>query len=200
MSDIRLDPGPGGQSISVSALKPADIIVSTTDAAISGFIRFGSGSEVSHAMLYYGGRSVVEAIQRGVVLRSLDNALAEANLAVAYRRRGVPAQSARKIAQWARAQSGKPYDALGAAAHGPVTIFAPATMKVPVHMLARRERARTDTANDRFFCSQLVIRAFAEAGYPIVTGAYANKDPEQLVQAWGHGLLTYVGHLVEFGG
>ncbi|TVP54432.1 MAG: hypothetical protein EA351_13195 [Gemmatimonadales bacterium] len=197
MPEIRLDPGPGGQSISVAALRPADIIVSTTDANVSRFIRFGTGSEVSHAMLYYGGRSVVEAIQPGVVLRSLDNALADANLAVAYRRRGVPPEAANEIVQWARAQSGKPYDARGAVAHAPKPVIV-ALGGLSGRHLARRERVRTDTANDRFFCSQLVIRAFAEAGYPIITGEQANKNPEQLVQAWGHGLLTYVGHLLDF--
>lgn len=58
-------------TISASTLRPADIIVSTTDAAVSAVIRAGSGSSVSHSMLYIGGGSVVEAVEAGVVRRPL---------------------------------------------------------------------------------------------------------------------------------
>lgn len=52
---IPLDPGRGGRSVGPEALQIGDIIVSTTSAAISRAIRVGTGSEVSHAMLYIGG-------------------------------------------------------------------------------------------------------------------------------------------------
>lgn len=56
-------------ALSVSALRPADIIVSTTDAAVSAVIRAGSGSSVSHSMISIGGGAVVEAVDAGVVVR-----------------------------------------------------------------------------------------------------------------------------------
>jgi len=40
---------------------------------------------VSHAMLYIGNGQVIEAVQGGVVVRSLQSALSDASLAVAYR-------------------------------------------------------------------------------------------------------------------
>lgn len=57
-----LSPPIGGQSISVAALMPADVIVSTTNAAISRAIRTVSSSVVSHAMIYAGGGFVIESI------------------------------------------------------------------------------------------------------------------------------------------
>lgn len=52
---ISLTPaGGGGMCIGPEALQAADIIVSTTRAAVSGVIRFGTNSTVSHAALYAG--------------------------------------------------------------------------------------------------------------------------------------------------
>lgn len=51
--------------IDVNALRPADIIVSTTNAAVSAVIRAGIGSSVSHSMIYIGGSTVIEAVERG---------------------------------------------------------------------------------------------------------------------------------------
>lgn len=83
---IALTPaGGGGCCIGDAALRPADIIVSTTGAAVSGVIRVGTGSPVSHAALYAGNGEVIEAIGQGVVQRGLDKALADDLLAVAYR-------------------------------------------------------------------------------------------------------------------
>src|SRR5688572_11877595 len=75
--------------ISVNALRPADIIVSTTNARISAVIRAGIGSSVSHSMLYVGGSHVVEAIGSGVTRQPLADALNHAVLAIALRRRNL---------------------------------------------------------------------------------------------------------------
>ncbi len=57
--------------ISVNSLRPADIIVRTTNAGISPVIRAGIGSSVSHSIIYIGGSTVVEAIAKGVVQQPL---------------------------------------------------------------------------------------------------------------------------------
>lgn len=72
--------------ITASALRPADIIVSTTNAADSAVIRAGIGSSVSHSMVYVGGGFVIEAVERGVLKNQLTDALNEAVLAIALRR------------------------------------------------------------------------------------------------------------------
>jgi hypothetical protein len=69
--------------ISVNALRPADIICSTTDAAVSAVIRAGIGASVSHCILYVGGSFVIEAVGEGVRRRPLAEAIEGANLAIA---------------------------------------------------------------------------------------------------------------------
>jgi hypothetical protein len=75
--------------ISVNSLRPADIIVSTTNAGISAVIRAGIGSSVSHSIIYVGGSTVVEAVGAGVVRQRLVDALQGAVLAIALRRRNL---------------------------------------------------------------------------------------------------------------
>src|SRR5690349_23199833 len=101
---IALDPGPGGCCVGANALEPADIIVSTTKAAISGVIRIGTTSVVSHAALFAGGGEMIEAIGEGVVRRSIEAGLADDALAVVYRHPDMKPAIARKIVDWADAQ------------------------------------------------------------------------------------------------
>ena len=84
--DIPLDPGVGGQSIGIQALQVGDVILSTTDHLTSSVIRAGSGSQVSHAMLFVGqGGQVVEAVGGGVRLVPLEDAINDSTVAVAFR-------------------------------------------------------------------------------------------------------------------
>jgi hypothetical protein len=83
--------------ITVSALRPADIIVSTTDAGTSAMIRAGIGSSVSHSMIYVGGPFVVEAIESGVEKRPIATALDRAVLAIALRRRNLTDKQRRAL-------------------------------------------------------------------------------------------------------
>ena len=197
MSGIPLDPGAGGQSILPDALEIADIIVSTTGARVSGAIRAGSLSRVSHAMLYIGQGRVVEAIDEGVTIRSLQTAISTGRLAVAYRRNGLSGGGAERVAQWAKDKESSPYDLAGAAAHPSdlLVVYAVGILGVLPAAGVAIARSRTSQAEDRFFCSQLIIRAFEEAGYPIIEGRLANMNPQQLVRAWSRGKLAYVGHL-----
>ena len=113
---IALDPGTGGCSIAGSALQAADIIVSTTGAIISGAIRIGTSSVVSHAALYCGSGSVIEAIGPGVVSRSISDSLADDALAVAYRHPAVKPPIAAAIVAYASSHIGDSYSVKGAAA------------------------------------------------------------------------------------
>ena len=51
---IPLDPDEGGRSIDGRALRPGDVILSTTSSSISEKIRASDGSPVSHTILYVG--------------------------------------------------------------------------------------------------------------------------------------------------
>lgn len=196
--NIPLDPGVGGMSLHPDALQPADIIVSTTNALVSRVIRTTTASQISHAMLYAGNGNVIEAIDEGVVLRPLTNALNDAIVAVAYRKLNLPATARQPIVQWARSHVGKPYDLGGAAAHGPAWLLVLVPLPLQIHAAGGMAytRYRTATGDDRFFCSQLVVRAFESAGHPIIDGRLANMNPQQLVRAWSNGKLGYLGHLL----
>src|SRR5258708_26086366 len=102
MRDIPLTPvGGGGVCLSDVGMNPSDIIVSTTNAAISGVIRADTGSSVSHAALYDGAGRVYEAIGQGVVHRPLMVALSDDTLAVVYRVRNMTASAAQAVIRFA---------------------------------------------------------------------------------------------------
>jgi len=174
---IALDPGVGGCSIGDSALQPADIIVSTTRATVSGVIRVGTRSVVSHATLYAGSGSVIEAIGQGVVSRSLEDALADDALAVAYRSPDLPSSVANAIIKYAAAQIGTPYSIAGAVLSSD-----------PIACRLAGPRPAS------FFCSQLVIRAYEQGGRPLTSIPAQCVTPDELATIATRA-LRYVGHL-----
>ncbi len=178
---IALTPASGaGYSIGESALEPGDIIVSTTTAAVSGVIRVGSGSVVSHTALYAGGGEVIEAIGSGVVRRPVAAAYADAALAVAFRVPGIrPAEAQAVVAEADRIRAaGTPYSIGGALL---------STDKVLCRLAGPRPSG--------FFCSQLVLEAYARAGRPLSELPSHCGTPEDVVQI-AEQRLEYAGHLL----
>ena len=82
--------------------------MSTTSGFISDVIRVVTYSTVSHAALYAGNGEVIEAITPGVVLRTLEQALADDALAVAYRSPDMTPAIANKIVRYTSSQIGTP--------------------------------------------------------------------------------------------
>jgi uncharacterized protein YycO len=194
--NIDLTPqGGGGMCIGAFALQPADIIVTRASATMSKVIRWGTSSPVSHAMLYVGNDRVVEAIGEGVVERSVFAALDGDNLAVAYRHAGLTGSQAAQIVKFARSKIGAGYDTLGAASAGmthPVagwTVVAVGGVGLYLVVLAGGR-------SDRFFCSELVLQAYKQAGVPLTSMSPSKSSPERIVEATATGQLQYVGHLM----
>ncbi len=184
----------GGQCIAISALAPADIIVSTTAATVSGVIRGATGSQVSHAMIYAGGGQVIEAIgEGGVVNRPLSAALADATLAVAYRHRNVGRGNASAIIGFARQWVGRRYDTSGAAGAG-IAGNGVICLAVGIVACAAAKGGKFNN-RDEFFCSELVLEAFRRAGAPITNVPPSTSSPQHIVRAYSQGQLQYVGHL-----
>jgi cell wall-associated NlpC family hydrolase len=175
---VALTPGTGGGlCIAGNVLQAADIIVSTTAQFMSGVIRLGTMSVVSHAALYAGGGSVIEAIQAGVTQHSLDAAMADDVLAVAYRHPAMNALIAASIIAYAKKQVGQPYSAFGAA-------MAPySTLCVT---------AGSQAAG--FFCSELVAEAYRQAGLPLFDVPASCVTPENVAEI-AQRCLFYVGHI-----
>lgn len=175
--EIPLDPGAGGCSIGETALQMGDIIVSTTDAGVSGAIRVGTGSSASHAALYDGAGMVIEALGHGVVAHAVATALSDDVLAVVYRVPDLGDTQRRMAVEWALRQVGAPYSVSGAVL---------STDKILCRVAGPRPGA--------FFCSQLVFEAFVQARAPLTSLPSQCVTPADAVRIAAHS-LTYVGHL-----
>ncbi|HET9952938.1 MAG TPA: hypothetical protein VFQ61_00470 [Polyangiaceae bacterium] len=189
--------------ISEHTLRPADIIVSTTDASISAVIRAGTGSSVSHSMIYLGGSFVIEAIAEGVVRRPLAVALEQAALAIALRRRNLTDQQRRAVIDYATGFMFRPYDEIGAAGAatslGRGSLLAAFGCGISLGLCAlgvvgMANNAKPANADRAFFCSELVARVFELAGAPVVSGPPSYTTPRQIRTA---DTLLYLGKLVD---
>jgi uncharacterized protein YycO len=196
MKSIPLTPKVGGGvCIDARALQPADIIVATTDAAASRFIRYATFSAVSHALLYAGNGRVIEAVGEGVRDTGLGAAIKEDILAVAYRHKQMTPTAAGTAIQFARKQVGKKYDYPGAAAAGlhnntGLCVVLLGVLGCPAARNVDWEQP------DRFFCSELVLAAYKAAGLSVVDAPPAHAAPDDIASAASTGILTYVGHLI----
>lgn len=206
-----LGPSKGGLCITYAALKPADIIVSTSNGVVSRLIRGATNSAVSHVMLYQGWGQVVEAIEEGVVSRPLTLALADATLAVAYRRKGMSEDAVNAVLAFARALATKKvkYDYRGAVGGGAsanptaclVTLTAATglatRMAAPLLAKVACQQAAKGKLNDpdKYYCSELVLEAFQKAGVAISGVSPSISVPQQIVDAYRRGVLEYLGHL-----
>ena len=189
--------------ITASALRPADIIVSTTDASVSALIRAGIGSSVSHSMVYVGGGFVVEAVERGVLRNQLTDAVDQAVLAIALRRRNLTEKQRADVIQYATQFMWRPYDKVGAAGSG--TSLGRGSMLAAfgcgitlglcaVGIAGMADNAKPANADRAFFCSELVARVFELAGAPVVSGPPSYTTPRQIRMA---NTLLYIGKLVD---
>ncbi len=189
-------------TITASDLRPADIIVSTTNAKISQVIRASIGADVSHAILVSVGGNVIEAIAPKVEEHALHLALSQATLAIVLRCRDMNDTLRNSVISQARFFVNRPYDKVGAAGAGmsntrgklisaaiaAATPLASAATQASIALNA--SNARRDTA---FFCSELVARAYQLAGIPIVNEQPSFANSRTIRNA---PKLMYVGHLI----
>ena len=196
-------------SAAITDLRKGDIIVSTTDAGISGVIRAGIGADFSHTMLYKGSSIVIEAIADGVVERSWAEASKEATLAIALRRRNMDDSLRDKVVKQAESFKGLKYDAVGAAGAGITKPRGAALSAVlfgglsilPIGSTANiiTNAAIINNASDAnkdkaFFCSELVARAYQLIGKPLHDGVEPTfMNPREVRMS---SKLIYIGHLI----
>jgi V8-like Glu-specific endopeptidase len=200
--EIPLDPGVGGMSIGYDALQVGDIILSTTDATISRAIRSATSGTISHAMLYVDqGGQVIEAVGDGVRMLPLSQAIADATAAVAFRVPALNATSRQRVAEEAALLLDLPYNYVGIARQAAFQVDRRLCDALPNgladrcrHFAGRIDLGTAD--NNSFFCSQLVLEAYARAGHTLTTTPPHWASPEDLADLrFDYGKLRYVGHL-----
>ena len=200
-AEIPLDPGNGGRSIGLDALEIGDVIVSTTSAAVSRGIRFATGSEVSHAMLFVGqGGQVIDATRARASGRC-------------PRRLRMPRWPSRSGARRCRTRSGRSSPiARPSISAAPTTTGASCGRRVSrctVVVCDLLPKAQANAcrrfvgyvnlgrgSGREFFCSELVVAAYEAAGAPITDTPPNWTTPDDLAQlGMTAGALAYVGHL-----
>jgi hypothetical protein len=208
---LPLDPGTGGRSIDIRALQVGDIILSATDRLPSELIQFGTDSKISHAMLYlgeneFGNRQVVEALPfKGVVIRTVEEALEDAVLAVAFRHQpNLTEEQTYKIPDFAYQQL-----EVRAGYDWRVGVFRQARFHLESkdfcmntdidYNLCKEWIGRVHLGTDRnegdFFCSELVLAAYQEANVPLTNTPPHWGSPQDILELSWDGPLGYVGHL-----
>ncbi len=201
-ADIPLDPGRGGMSIGLEALEVGDIILTTGEAPTSWLIRFGTSGVVSHTMLYVGqGGQVIEAVEQGVVMRPLAEALRGTTVAVAFRVRNLSPTDRQRVADEAARMLDLPYNHWGVVREGAFQIARHVCDLLPPDQREQCPSFRGPIDfgagnNQSFFCSELVLEAFARAGHPLTSAPPRWASPQNLADLrFDHSRIEYVGHL-----
>jgi len=203
-------PGNGGELVTSAALQPGDILL-TSIATLNSFgIRLGTFAPVSHAVLYLGDGQIAEAVGSGVRARSLDDAVSEEQMVVAFRHPGIDAAHVERLRAWALAQVGTRYNTMGVMLNAPFVLNRRAC-ELPLMPDAVRNFCLSGLAtvqlgasrNDQFFCSQFVLEAYNQAGLPITAADPRWVSPADLLHMREGDVpsipatqpLRYVGHL-----
>jgi uncharacterized protein YycO len=210
MQRLGLTPKNGGHTIDAMQLQEGDIILSAADDLTSAGIRLITLAPVSHAALYIGNRQIAEAVNSGVRLRDIDEVMQEESVIVAFRHPHITPAQASRMREFALAQVGRHYNHLGVMLQAPFSIERRVCELPLVPELVRDMCVRGiasiqlgAASNDRFFCSQLVLQAYREAGLPVTDADPRWLSPSDILHMRENDVpavkvrvpLVYVGHL-----
>ena len=134
--------------IDFSKLRKGDILLTTSTHPQSKAIRTFTKSDISHAMLYVANGSVMDSTGEGVHARNLQRQIYDDDCAIyAYRAKAtIDPETMNQIVDYVRSEAGAPYATLDA-------------MRSPLKPERKGSAAQ--------FCSRLVARAYANAGFPL---------------------------------
>lgn len=207
---LLLTPANGGLAITHEALRPGDIILSSTHGINSLGIRALTMAPVSHAALYLGGDEIAEAVGSGIRIRGTQAFMDGESVVVAFRHPGVTATSAEAMRAFAHTQVGKKYNTTGVVLQAPFTLQRQ-FCELPLTPGVLRDACIRGIAaiqlgaarNDRFFCSQFVLEAYRHARLPLTTADPLLVSPADLLHMREGDVpsiqieqtLQYVGHL-----
>ncbi|CDI02550.1 conserved hypothetical protein [Candidatus Competibacter denitrificans Run_A_D11] len=181
--------------LTISDLKPADILLSTGEAKASKVIRGGTMSRYSHAALYIGKSQIIEAIGSGVTLQSLEDAMSDDTLVSVYRRLRMSDEQGLQVIRYAKEQIGKKYDYVGAfgggVTSGPGFLIGIFLSPIVIGAGVAADLYNRMNPEAAFYCSELVAIAFEKAAVPLGSGA-ASTTPADISRSH---VLNYIGDL-----
>ena len=171
-------------TIDISGVQAADIIVTRNDAAQSKVIQYGSCSSYSHAILALGSGMCIEAIGEGVQILQLSQALSFSTYGALYRHQSIDSNLGAWICHTATQQEGKPYDSLGAIRSGVSTGCRFTKITRPgIFIQLADEVAKLGKHDKSFFCSELIVYAYEEAGLDIIRGGSQMASPGAIAKS-----------------
>ena len=205
-----LTPRNGGQLIDADALQAGDILLSAANGIPSMGIRLLTLAPVSHASLYMGERKIIEAVGQGVRMRKLEEVVDEEAVVAVFRHPELRPEHGDAIQRFAMQNLGKPYDHIGIVLQAPFSLqrrlcelpLMPEVVRnACLHGIATIQLGTAN--NDRFFCSQLVLESYRQAGLPLTQADPRWISPADIMHMREgdvpamrtHQALAYVGHL-----
>jgi uncharacterized protein YycO len=200
----------GGQLISAEQLKVGDIILSSDNGVNSLAVRLWTLASVSHASIYIGDNQIIEAVGEGVRLRSVSAMMQDEATIVAIRHPKFTAANSDALNTFAKQQVGKKYNYMGILLQAPFSLERRVCELPLVPELVRDFCVRGVATiqlglsnNDNFFCSQLVLHAYHQAGLPLTDADPRLFNPADLLHMREGDVtsvkiretLQYLGHL-----
>lgn len=207
---LLLTPSNGGLRITPEDLRPGDIVLSSTHSVVSMGVRLITLAPVSHAALYLGDGTFVEAVGTGVRTRSTQEYMDGESTIVAFRHPGIAEPQVGALNAFSRLHVGKKYNTAGIVLQAPFSIGRQYCELPLIPGLVRDFCIRGLAAvqlgaikNDRFFCSQFVLEAYRHAQLPLTTADPRLISPADLLHMREGDVpsvrteqaLLYVGHL-----
>ena len=156
------------------SLEAGDIILTSAPTLRSASIRLMTWAPVSHAAIYVGEGTVVEAVGSGVRARTVDELLEEESLALVLRFPGLAREQQRDIGEYALRKTGARFSFVGVTLHIPYSVTR-RVCELPLLPAGLRDACLRSVGvlsyaaatERRLFCSQLVMQAYQRAGAPI---------------------------------
>lgn len=199
-----------GPVLAVEDLRPGDIILSAAPTLASTGIQLMTFAPVSHAALYIGEGRVVEALPPRVQVRAVERLLAEEAMAFVLRHPGLTGDEAARMKEYALGHTGAGFSYLGVTLQAPYALSRRAC-ELPLIPSAIRDACLRSLGvvqylapSDRqFFCSQLVLQAYAHAGVQLTSADPRMMAPADLLHMREGDVpsvrirqpLQFVGHL-----
>jgi uncharacterized protein YycO len=192
------------------ALRPGDILLTSTPGIAAAGIELMTLAPVSHAALYIGDGRVVEAVRSGVRERGIGELIAEESIALVLRDPDLSGTQIRRIREYARQKLGAGFNFVGITVQVPYAISRK-VCELPLVAAALRDAciramgvfSQLAPTEAQLFCSQLVLQAYRHAGVPLTDADPRIISPADILHMREGDVpavairkpLHYVGHL-----